>query len=141
MKIDDVPQDDNRTFKGYGTKAVYAVDEQGRYTKTATSGWAVEEVVLRDVLDDFDALAVDAKNRALRGEASPIEFFLYRRLMDLPSLARAMGLAKWRVRRHLKAKVFKRLNTALLQRYADLFRIDLTALTHFKETTDIEPDN
>jgi len=141
MKIDDVPQDDNRTFKGYGTKAVYAVDEQGRYTKTATSGWAVEEVVLRDVLDDFDALAVDAKNRALRGEASPIEFFLYRRLMDLPSLARAMGLAKWRVRRHLKAKVFKRLNTALLQQYADLFRIDLTALTHFKETTDIEPDH
>ncbi len=141
MKIDDVPQDDNRTFKGYGTKAVYAVDGQGHYTKTATSGWEVEEVVLRDVLDDFDALAADAKSRALRGEASPIEFFLYRRLMDLPSLARAMGLAKWRVKRHLRPRVFNKLDTALLQQYADLFRIDLSALTHFKETTDIEPDH
>ena len=94
MKIDDVPQDDNPTFKGYGTKAVYAVDEQGRYTKTTTSGWSVEEVVLRDVLADFDTLAADAKRRALRGEVSPIEFFLYRRLMDLPSLARAGPLAK-----------------------------------------------
>lgn len=141
MKIDEVPQDDNQTFKGYGTKAVYAVDEQGRYTKTATSGWAVEEVVLRDVLEDFDELAADAKRRALRGEVAPIEFFLYRRLMDLPSLARAMGLAKWRVRRHLKPKVFRKLNTARLQQYADLFRIDLSALTDFKETTDIEPDH
>ena len=61
MKIEDVPQDDNPTFKGYGTKAVYAVDERGRYIKTATSGWDVEEVVLRDVLEDFDALAADAK--------------------------------------------------------------------------------
>ena len=140
MKIEDVPQDDNPTFKGYGTKAVYAVDERGHYTKTATSGWAVEEVVLRDVLEDFDALAADAKRRVLQGETSPIEFFLYRRLMDLPSLARAMGLFKWRVRRHLKPRVFKKLSVSRLQQYADLFRIDLSALTHFKETTDIEPD-
>ena len=140
MKIEDIPQDDNRIFKGYGTKAVYALDERGRYTKAATSGWAVEELVLRDVLDDFDALAADAKRRVLRGETSPIEFFLFRRLMDLPSLARAMGMAKWRVRRHLKPKVFKKLSVAQLQPYADLFRIDLSALTHFKETTDIEPD-
>ena len=141
MKIDDVPQDDNPTFKGYGTKAVYAVDKEGRYTRTTTSGWSVEEVVLRDVLEDFDALAADAKRRALRGDVSPIEFFLYRRLMDLPSLARAMGLAKWRVRRHLRPRVFKKLSAARLQQYADLFRIDLSALTNFKETTDIEPDH
>ena len=141
MKIEDVPQDDNPTFKGYGTKAVYAVDERGRYTKTATSGWDVEEVVLRDVLEDFDALAADAKRRVLQGKTSPIEFFLYRRLMDLPSLARSMGLWQWQVRRHLKPKVFKKLSVARLQQYADLFRIDLSALTHFKETTDIEPDS
>ncbi|KJS30804.1 MAG: hypothetical protein VR64_14230 [Desulfatitalea sp. BRH_c12] len=141
MKIDDVPQDQIRTFKGYGTKAVYAVDAKGRYTKTATNGWEVEEVVLRDVLADFEVLAAQAKQRVLQGKSSPIEFFVYKRLMDIPALAQAMGIARWRVRRHLNPKVFRKLNDRMLQRYADLFRIQLAALKNFKENTTIDPDS
>lgn len=141
MKTDEVPQDDNRTFRGYGTKAVYAVGENGRYTKMATSGWEVEEVVLRDVLADFEQLAADAKKRILSGRSSPIEYFAYKRLMDISALAQAMGLAKWRVRRHLNPSVFGKLNDKLLQRYADLFRIDIAMLKNFKENITIDPDS
>ena len=55
MKVKEVPQDDIKTFKGFGTKAIYAVDENGQYTRIPTSGWEMEEVVLRDVTRPYTA--------------------------------------------------------------------------------------
>ena len=133
MKVKEVPQDDIKTFKGFGTKAMYAVDENGQYTTIPTSGWEVEEVVLRDVVDDFAKLAEEAKSRAIRGNTSPIEYLMNKYFMDLPALAAGMGLAKWRVKRHFNPKVFNKLNNEMLQRYADFFDLDATELKNFKE--------
>jgi hypothetical protein len=133
MKVKEVPQDDIKTFKGFGTKAMYAVDENGQYTTIPTSGWEVEEVVLRDVVDDFAKLAEEAKSRAIRGNTSPIEYFMNKYFMDLPALAAGLGLAKWRVKRHFNPKIFSRLNDKLLQRYADFFNLDVDELKNFKE--------
>jgi hypothetical protein len=86
MKIKEVPQDDIKTFRGYGTKTVYAVDENGQYTRVSTSGWDAEEVVLRDVVNDFEKAAQEAKARAMKGEASPIEYFMNKYFLDVLSL-------------------------------------------------------
>ena len=133
MKIKEVPQDNIKTFKGFGTKAMYAVGENGQYATIPTSGWDVEEVVLRDVVDDFAKLAEEAKSRVIRGNTSPIEYLMNKYFMDLPALAAGMGLAKWRVKRHFNPKIFSRLNDKLLQRYADLFNLDAGELKNFKE--------
>jgi len=133
VKIKEVPQDDIRTFKGFGTKAIYAVDENGRYTKTPTSGWEAEEVVLRDVVDDFTKLAEEARARVFSGETSPIEYYMNKYFMDLPALARGIGLARWRVKRHFNPEVFKKLNRKMLQRYADFFNMDIDTLKNIKE--------
>ena len=133
MKIKEVPQDDNATFKGYGTKAVYAVDENGQYTRISTSGWEVEEVVLRDVVNDFEKLAREAKTRVVKGETSPIEYFMNKYFMDVPALAASMGLTRWRVKRHLNPRVFNKLNAKLLQRYADFFQVDIDTLKNLKQ--------
>ena len=133
MKVKEIPQDDIKTFKGFGTKALYAVDENGQYTRTPTSGWEVEEVVLRDVVDDFAKLAEQAKTRVLRGETSPIEYYMNKYCMDLPALARGMGLAKWRVKRHFNPNIFHKLNQKILQSYADFFNIDVHALKNIEE--------
>lgn len=140
MKIKDVPQDNNKTYQGHGTKAVYAIDESGSYAKATTSGWNVEEVVLRDVLADFEQLAADAKQRVMEGKSSPIEYFVYKRYMDIPALAQGMGIARWKVKRHLKPKIFKKLSDSMLQRYADLLRIELRHLKHFEEYSSIDTD-
>ena len=133
MKIKEVPQDNIKTFKGFGTKAMYAVGENGQYATIPTSGWEVEEVVLRDVVDDFAKLAEEAKSRVIRGNTSPIEYLMNKYFMDLPALAAGMGLAKWRVKRHFNPKIFSRLNDKLLQRYADFFNLDAGELKNFKE--------
>jgi hypothetical protein len=133
MKKQSVPQDDNKTYSGYGTKVVYAVNDAGGYTKVKSTGWEVEEVVLRDVVDDFKHQAETAKKRVAAGQTSPIEYYMHKKFLDLTGLALGMGLAKWRVRRHLKPSVFKKLPESMLQRYADLFDIDLKMLTRFEE--------
>ncbi len=114
-------------------KALYALDENGRYTRAQTTGWSVEEIVLQDALDDYDRKADEARSRIRAGESSPIEYFMYRRRMDLTTLAQAMGLFRWRVARHLKPCVFRRLDDDMLRRYAELFRIGVDSLKEFKE--------
>ena len=133
MKVKEVPQDDIKTFKGFGTKAMYAVDENGQYTRIPTSGWEMEEVVLHDVVDDFAKLAEDAKIRVFKGETSPIEYYMNKYYMDLPALARGMGLARWRVKRHFNPNVFNKLNRKMLQEYADFFNTDIDTLKNIKE--------
>ncbi len=133
MKIKEVPQDNIKTFKGFGTKAMYAVDENGQYATIPTSGWEVEEVVLRDVVDDFAKLAEEAKSRVIKGNTSPIEYYMNKYFVDLPALAAGMSLAKWRVKRHFNPKVFNKLNNEMLQKYADFFNLDVEELKNFKE--------
>lgn len=134
MKVHEIPQDDIKTLGGY-KKLLYALDENGRYTGAPTTGWEVEEIVLLDALEDYDRKAVEARQRVLRNLSSPIEYFMYMRRMDLITLAQAMGLYRWQVRRHLNPEIFRKLDSARLQQYADLLRVPLAALTRFEEET------
>lgn len=138
MNKDKVPQDENPTYQGYGTKVMYAVDDSGSYTTVKSSGWEVEEIVLRDVVDDFKAKAEESKERILADKASPIEYFMHLKFMDLPALAHSMGWGKWRVKRHLTPQGFKRLDADVLQRYADFFNIEVDRLIRFKEYLNVE---
>lgn len=122
MRIRDVPQDESATFAGH-KKAVYAVDPQGHYTTVESSGWQVEEIVTHLAVAEFERLLEQARQRCRRGLASPLEYHMFAHRMDLPTLADATGLARWRVRRHLRPTVFPRLGPALLDRYARAMQI------------------
>jgi len=132
MKIKEIPQDNIKTLGGE-KKALYALDENGRYTTATTTGWEVEEIVLLDALADYDRKAEEARQRVLKNRTSPIEYFMYIRHMDLTTLAQVMGLFKWQVKRHLKPEIFRKLHEPVLRQYADLFRIPIRALLHFEE--------
>ena len=115
-----------------------AVDDAGEYTTVKSSGWEAEEIVLMDVVGDFKERAHDAGARVLSGQASPIEYYMHLKLMDPPALANGVGIARWRVKRHLTLQGFNRLDRKLLQRYADFFDIPIEFLTNFKDHVDIE---
>ena len=132
MRVKEIPQDTIKTMGGE-RKALYALDENGRYTRAQTVGWSAEEIVLKDALDDYDRKADQAREKIRAGKSSPIEYFMYRRRMDLPTLSQAMGMFRWRVARHLKPRVFRKLDERMLRRYAELLRISVDSLKEFKE--------
>jgi hypothetical protein len=132
MKVSEIPQDNIKTMQGE-KKALYALDERGNYTRSTTSGWEAEEVVLTQVIDDFREKAREAAHRVRKKETSPIECFMYRRWMDPLTLAQAMGLYCWQVKRHFKPRVFERLGDKTLNEYARIFGVTVDALKNFPE--------
>jgi hypothetical protein len=130
MKISEVPQDEIKTLQGV-KKTLYVVDDQGNYTRTNTSGWEVEEIVLHQVIEDFEEKARQAAFRVRNNDTSPIEYYMYKKWMDPLTLAQGMGLYRWQVKRHFKPAVFKKLDDETLREYARIFGISVDALKHF----------
>lgn len=130
MKISEAPQDDVKTMQGK-KKALYAVDDQGRYAKITTTGWESEEIVLKQVIGEFEEKARGAATRVESNTTSPIEYFMYKNWMDPRTLAQAMGLCRWQVKRHLKPGAFKKLGRARLAEYARVFRVSVDTLKNF----------
>jgi hypothetical protein len=128
VKKDEVPQDRARAFEGQ-KKAVYAVDGEGRYSITGSSGWEAEEIVLDQAITYFARLASQALERVRCGTASPLEYHMYRQRMDLTLLAQSTGFFKWRVRRHLRPAVFARLNAKILERYTGALGLTIQQIT------------
>lgn len=118
MNVDEVPQEGSVTYDGH-SKGVYARGAEGRLQLVASRGWEVEEIVTRQAVEMFDALAARARERVRAGQAAPLEYHMYRARMDIPLLAQASGLWQWRVRRHLRPAIFRKLSLALRARYAE----------------------
>jgi len=127
MREREVPQEGNRTLAGH-RKAVYAVAEDGKLRLVPSRGWEVEEIVTRQAVEDLERRAEEARARVLAGESSPLEYHMYRARMDVELLSQTTGLWRWRVRRHLKPAVFKRLPLALKARYAEALGVALEVL-------------
>jgi hypothetical protein len=127
MRDRDVPQEGNASLGGY-RKAVYALAEDGKLRIVASRGWEAEEIVTRQAVEDLERRAQAARERALAGQASPLEYHMYRARMDVALLSQTAGLWGWRVRRHFKPRVFERLPLRLRQRYAEALGVSLEAL-------------
>lgn len=128
MRERDVPQENGASLAGQ-RKAVYAVADDGQLRLTPSSGWTAEEVCNRLAVEDLQRRAQAARERALAGAASPLEYHMYRARMDLALLAQATGLWRWRVRRHFRARVFARLPLSLRERYAEALGVAVAVLS------------
>ena len=127
MKKTEIPQDKS-LLEGFTREVDYAVDESGRYTAALSTGWEVKTSALNLAWDDIHRRVNDAKQKVMRGEASPILFFMELKLMDPAILSAYTGFWKWQVKRHMKASVFKNLSDKKLKKYANLFEIKLEEL-------------
>lgn len=134
MKAKDVPQDPS--FYRGGVRACYAVGEDGRYVVATSRGFEAETAATALAMEELAERREEARRRVLAGEASPLAWHMERRLMTVPLLAAHAGIARWRVRRHLKPDVFSRLPAATLERYARALGIDAAALSRLPEEGD-----
>ncbi len=127
MRPDEIPEGDSPILGGV-RKLMYVVDDSGHYQTANSGGMEAEVTVTEEAVAWFAKLATEARAHVERGEASPLEYHMYRLRLDLPTLAGAAGLWRWRVRRHLRPEVFARLSPRLLARYADTLGLTVDQL-------------
>lgn len=126
----EIPKEPNATLDGI-QKVMYAKNEQGEFERY-NYGSSVEEFATQVAVEEYETLKQECLARIKQGISSPIEYFMYENRMDLPTLASAVGMFQWRVKRHLKMSVFQTMSDALLLRYADVFSLDLFYLKDFR---------
>ncbi|MDY7393891.1 hypothetical protein UMM65_01420 [Aureibaculum sp. 2210JD6-5] len=133
MKKSEVPQDKSNLESANFKELCYAVDENGEYTTANSSGWDPKTIALNNAIKEIEERVANAKKRVLNNETSPIEYYMEVHKMDLPILASYVGLWQWRVKRHFKPKIFKKLSNTLLQKYADVFDITIEQLKNIEK--------
>jgi hypothetical protein len=130
MRVEDVPQEGNATLDGQ-RKGMYAVGKDGRIGLVPSRGWEAEELVTTAAVEHFEELAQAALVRVRSGTAGALEYFMYARRLDPPTLAQASGVWRWRLRRHLR-QPFARIPAPLQQRYAAALGVPREQLLEFR---------
>jgi len=128
MKFNEVPQDESFLQEGKIRDLCYVVDKDGRYTSVLSKGWTPKNDAIKLAWSQIYEHAEETRLMVLDGKLSPIALYMELNIMDLAILANYMGLPKWRVRRHLKMKRFKKLNSDMLLKYAEALNITATDL-------------
>lgn len=131
MKKEDLPQDPSVLDK-FTKDLCYVVDETGKYTTGLSRGWEVKASALDLAWGDIEERIASAKQRVLKGEISPVVYFMELKLMDLATLAGYTGLWQWQVKRHMKPSVFKSLSDKKVNKYAEVFEVSVDDLKNFK---------
>ncbi len=126
MERKDVPQD--RGIAQGLREVCYAVDDSGRYVLVESLGWEPKNIANDQAWEVIDQQVAHEADRVRQGLASPLAYYMAKHLMHVGLLAQYVGLPRWRVKRHLKPGVFKRLKPALLARYAAVFEISVGQL-------------
>ena len=121
MKKGDVPQDQG--ILGAYKEIAYAQDEDGRYVLVPSAGWEAKTVANQRARDMLNRITEDMLGQVRAGKVSPIGYHMVRLHLDEGLLAKYVGLAKWRVKRHLRPDVFQRLKPSIVQKYADFFGV------------------
>lgn len=133
MKKEEVPQDKSDLISANMRELCYAVDKDGKYTTELSTGWEPKTIALNNHMEDLKERETEALKLIQEGNASPILYFMEYKRMDLSVLTGYVNMWGWRVKRHLKSSVFKRLNDKILKKYADAFEISVEELKNFKK--------
>ena len=129
MKKSEVPQDKSNLESANNLRELcYAVDDNGEYITEHTTGWDPKTIALNNTLDEIKERIEDAKQRVKNNISSPIEYYMELHKMDPSVLASYVGMWQWRVKRHFKPGVFKKLSSKVLQKYAEVFEITIDEL-------------
>ncbi len=131
MEKDKVPQDEGITA-GVTREVQYAVDENGKYVKTLSKGWEPKNIVNELAWEDIQEMVDIADQKIKAGKASPIMHFMAKNQMDVTLLSDYVELSKWKVKRHLNPRGFKKIKQDQLENYAKVFSISVDELVNFK---------
>ncbi len=110
----------------------YKMDENGNYSHCMLANWGGKELTNTQSWEIVKERIRDAKEKVMKNEVSPIAYFMEKCITDVSTLSKYVGIAKWRIKRHLKPAIFNKINTKVLQKYADFFQIDIEQLKNIE---------
>ena len=116
--------------KNYGQfrELFYTYGADGKFEKSVGFHGESDRVTLQQAWDLFNDRIEEARQKVRAGVASPILYYMEKTLVTPMDLSMHAGIMVWRVKRHLKPKVFKRLGEKTLKKYADAFNITIEQL-------------
>jgi len=114
----------------YNRELFYHFDKEKGFTAEVDYQNPDNQVIIKQSWDAAEERLETVRQLVTMGKASPIAYYMEKILMEVPMLAAYMDLSKWRVKRHMKSKVFKKLKPEILTKYAEVFGISVEELTH-----------
>lgn len=129
MNKEQVPQDEENLNEGKLAKLYYATDDKGHYVKVNSIGWEPETVAMQQAWDVVNNDVEEARAKVIKGEASPILYYVKKNIMTPSLVASYVGTLSLIVRLHCRPFFFKRMSRKTLERYAYTFRISVAELT------------
>lgn len=114
----------------YNRELFYHFDKEKGFTKAADYQTDSNQVIIKQSWDAAEQRLNEVRQKVEAGILSPVSYYMEKRLLEVPMLAAYMEIGAWRVKRHLKPKVFKKLSKTTLKKYADIFGISVEELTN-----------
>jgi hypothetical protein len=127
-EVKDQPENTNELIYTYNRELFYHFDREKGFTQEVNYQNPNNQVIIKQSWDVAAQRLEEVKELVIIGKLSPVAYFMEKILMEVPMLAAYMEIPKWRVRRHMKSKVFKKLKPELLDKYAGVFGITVEEL-------------
>jgi hypothetical protein len=127
-EVKDKVTDDNELLYTYNREVFYHFDKEKGYTQKIDYQNPGNQVIIKQSWDAAAERLDQVRQLVEIGKASPVAYYMEKILMEVPMLAAYMETSKWRVKRHMKAGVFKKLKQETLAKYAEIFGITVEQL-------------
>ena len=131
MKEKDVPQKAGLSDEWH--RISYATGHDGEYVLVESEGCDSVNITNAQAWDIIEQRIAEVHKLVQQGKLSPLAYHMAVRQMDEALLSEYSSFFKWQVKRHLKPQVFKKLSREKLQKYADVFEIEIEALVTLPE--------
>jgi hypothetical protein len=102
--------------------------EKNCYTRKVDYQYQANQVIIKQGWDALEDRILEIRDRVIRGELSPLAYFMEKCQMEVPMLADYAGFRKWSVKRHLKPKHFRKLPKEKLEKYASVLDVTIDQL-------------
>ena len=127
MEEESNPVYKNQAY-GQFRELFYSYGTDGKFEKSVGFHGESDRLPLQQAWDMVDERIEAARQKVKAGEASPILYYMEKLLVTPMDLSMHAGIMVWRVKRHLKPRVFNRLSEKTLKKYAEAFNINLDQL-------------
>lgn len=119
----DEDQDDELIYRN-NRELHYSFDPEKGFSRKIDYQYPGNQVIIQQGWDEAQRRLDEVSKLVQDGKLSPLAWFMEKNLMDLSMISSYTGLMKWRIKRHLRPDVFKKLKPDILARYASAFNVD-----------------